>query len=253
MGIRSMRGDDLAVWAGLMLSGVAAGLSASGLSTEWIHALLVAAIASLIASQVLSRRARRHHAARQAARMSEIVHSISRCDELCSAPATGSREQFQRLQGSLEHSQGIVSGAASRLHENSGQDTLRAMVEQLQAIAADDGQAQRRADIEHFRAGYPDRILCNRHHGGKTRCRQHRHCRTLSGRARPARSGARADRPGERNQSPDFAARLERGDRSGARLRGGSGLLGGGRRGTQARAKYGIIQPRNRYAAQGCE
>lgn len=150
MGMRSMRGDDVAVWAGLVLSGTAAGLSAGGLATGWIHALLAAAIASLIASQVLSRRARRHHAARQAARMAEIDHSVGRYDELCSALATGSREQFQRLQGSLEHSQGIVSGAASRLRESSGQDTLRAMVEQLQALAADEEQAQRRADIERF-------------------------------------------------------------------------------------------------------
>ena len=150
MGMRSMRGDDVAVWAGLVLSGTAAGLSAGGLATGWIHALLAAAIASLIASQVLSRRARRHHAARQAARMAEIDHSVGRYDELCSALATGSREQFQRLQGSLEHSQDIVSGAASRLRESSGQDTLRAMVEQLQALAADEEQAQRRADIERF-------------------------------------------------------------------------------------------------------
>jgi methyl-accepting chemotaxis protein len=150
MGMRSMRGDDVAVWAGLLLSGTAAGLSASGLATGWIQLLLAAAVTSLITSQVLSRRARRHHAARQAARMAEIDHSVGRYDELCSALATGSREQFQRLQGSLEHSQGIVSGAASRLRESSGQGTLRAMVEQLQALAADEEQAQRRAEIERF-------------------------------------------------------------------------------------------------------
>jgi methyl-accepting chemotaxis protein len=150
MGMRSMRGDDIAVWAGLVLSGTAAGLPASGPATGWIHVLLATAMASLIASQVLSRRARRHHAARQAARMAEIDHNVGRYDELCSALATGSREQFQRLQGSLEHSQGIVSGAASRLRESSGQDTLRAMVEQLQALAADKEQAQRRVDIERF-------------------------------------------------------------------------------------------------------
>ncbi|WP_306441738.1 methyl-accepting chemotaxis protein [Methyloversatilis sp. XJ19-49] len=150
MGMRTMRGDDVAVWAGLLLSGTAAGLSASGLVTGWIHVLLAAAIVSLITSQVLSRRARRHHAARQAARMADIDRNVNRYDELCSALATGSREQFQRLQGSLEHSQGIVSGAASRLRESSGQDTLRGMVEQLQALAADEEQAQRRAEIERF-------------------------------------------------------------------------------------------------------
>lgn len=150
MGMRTMRGDDVAVWAGLLLSGTAAGLSASGLVTGWIHMLLAAAVASLITSQVLSRRARQHHAARQAARMADIDRNVNRYDELCSALATGSREQFQRLQGSLEHSQGIVSGAASRLRESSGQDTLRAMVEQLQALAADEEQAQRRAEIERF-------------------------------------------------------------------------------------------------------
>jgi len=150
MGMRSMRGDDVAVWAGLVLSGAAAGLSVSGLATGWIHTLLAAAIVSLITSQVLSRRARRHHAARQAARMADIDRNVNRYDELCSALATGSREQFQRLQGSLEHSQGIVSDAASRLRESSGQGTLRAMVEQLQALAADEEQAQRRAEIERF-------------------------------------------------------------------------------------------------------
>lgn len=150
MSARMMRGDDVAVWAGLLLAGAAATLSAFAPGAWWIHALLAGAIASLIVSQILSHRARARYAARQAARMADIDRNVSQYDQLCSALATGSREQFQRLQGSLEQSQGIVSSAANRLRENSGQDTLRGMVEQLQALAADKEQAQRRADIARF-------------------------------------------------------------------------------------------------------
>lgn len=150
MSVRLMRGDDLAVWAGLLLSGTAATLSATAWGGWWIQGLMAAAVASLIVSQILSRRARARYAARQAARMADIDRNVSQYDQLCSALATGSREQFQRLQGSLEQSQGIVSSAANRLRENSGQDTLRGMVEQLQALAADEEQARRRADIARF-------------------------------------------------------------------------------------------------------
>lgn len=150
MKVRVMRGDDVAVWAGLLLSGMAAALLALTPGGWWIQGLLSAAIASLIASQILSRRARVRYAARQAARMADIDNNVNRYDELCSALASGSREQFQRVQASLEQSQEIVSSAASRLRESSGQDTLRVMVEQLQALAADEEQAQRRTDIERF-------------------------------------------------------------------------------------------------------
>jgi methyl-accepting chemotaxis protein len=103
-----------------------------------------------IVSQILSRRARAFHAARQVARMGEIDVNVRRYDDLCAALADGSQQQFKRLQGSLEQTQGIVSSAAANMRETTGQAKLRIMAEQLVMLATDEEQARRRSEMQAF-------------------------------------------------------------------------------------------------------
>lgn len=146
----SLRGDDLAVWMALVVSAGGAVLSVSGSSGWATTALITLAIASLVIAQVLSRRARARHAARQAARMAEIDRNVRQYDDLCGALAGGSREQFERLREALTRSQDIVAGAAANLRESNGRSNLREMVEELLALATDEEQARRRSEIEQF-------------------------------------------------------------------------------------------------------
>ena len=146
----SLRGDDLAVWMALVVSAGGAVLSVNGSSGWATTALITLAIASLVIAQVLSRRARARHAARQVARMAEIDRNVRQYDDLCGALAGGSREQFERLREALSRSRDIVAGAAANLRESNGRSTLREMVEELLALATDEEQARRRSEIEQF-------------------------------------------------------------------------------------------------------
>ena len=146
----SLRGDDLAVWMALLVSGVGVVMSQTQASGWATTALISLAIAALVVAQMLSRRARALHAVRQAARMAEIDRNVRQYDDLCGALASGSREQFERLREALTRSQDIVAGAAANLRESNGRSTLREMAEELLALATDEEQARRRGEIEQF-------------------------------------------------------------------------------------------------------
>lgn len=150
MGIRMLRRDDVAVWIAL-LAGTGCIAAQVFQSPDWMRLVLPGlVIASLVLSQVLGRKARARYAARQAERMACIDRNVRQYDDLCAALATGSREQFQRLTGSLDQTQDIVASAASALRETNGRSRLRDMVEELQALANDEDQARRRTGIETF-------------------------------------------------------------------------------------------------------
>ena len=146
----SLRGDDLAVWMALLVSGVGVVMSQTQASGWATTALISLAIAALVVAQMLSRRARALHAVRQAARMAEIDRNVRQYDDLCGALASGSREQFERLREALTRSQDIVAGAAANLRESNGRSTLREMAEELLALATDEEQARRRGEVEQF-------------------------------------------------------------------------------------------------------
>ena len=150
MGTQAVRGDDVAAWIGLSACTGGAGLGMLQVAGWWTHGLLGLAIVSLIVSQILSRRARAFHAARQAARMGEIDVNVRKYDDLCAALADGSQQQFKRLQGSLEQTQSIVSSAAANMRETTGQTKLRTMAEQLVMLATDEEQARRRSEMQNF-------------------------------------------------------------------------------------------------------
>ena len=153
MGARTLRQDDIAVWVALSASAACAVVTVVQ-PTDWpVRALLGLVIVSLVLSQILGRKARARYAARQAERMASIDRNVRQYDDLCAALATGSREQFQRLTGSLDQTQDIVASAASSLRETNGRSRLRDMVEELQALANDEEQARRRTDIEAFASG----------------------------------------------------------------------------------------------------
>lgn len=82
--------------------------------------------------------------------MADINRNVGRYDDLCAALATGSQQQFQRLQGSIGQTQDIISSACGNLRESEGRSALRTMVEELQALASDEDQARRRAGIAQF-------------------------------------------------------------------------------------------------------
>jgi methyl-accepting chemotaxis protein len=150
MGVRSLRRDDVAVWIALLAS---AGCIAAQVfqSPDWLRLTLLGLVTvSLVLSQMLGRKARARYAALQAERMASIDRNVRQYDDLCATLATGSREQFQRLTGSLDQTQDIVASAASSLRETNGRSRLRDMVEELQALANDEEQARRRAGIEAF-------------------------------------------------------------------------------------------------------
>lgn len=146
----SLRGDDLAVWLALAVSAGGAVLSVTRPSGWATTALIALAVSCLVVAQILSRRARARHAARQAARMAEIDRNVRQYDDLCGALAGGSQEQFERLREALTRSQEIVAGAAANLRESNGRSNLREMVEELLALATDEEQARRRSEVEQF-------------------------------------------------------------------------------------------------------
>ncbi len=150
MEMRSMRSDDFAVWIAAVSSLACAATAYFQMGSGWSACFLGLTLSSLIVSQALSHRARASYAARSRARMADINHNVSQYDDLCAALAKGSQQQFQRLQGSIEQTQDIISSAGANLRESEGRGVLRTMVEDLRVLASDEDQSRRRAGIAQF-------------------------------------------------------------------------------------------------------
>lgn len=150
LGMRACRADDIAVWAAMLVgaSGMLAALAGAGGGT--VAVLVTLMILCLGLSQYLGRASRARYLARQAARMADIDRNVRRYDDLCAALANGSQVQFERLRMSLMRSQDIVASAAADLRESNGRSKLRDMAEELLALATDEAQSQRRAQVEQF-------------------------------------------------------------------------------------------------------
>jgi methyl-accepting chemotaxis protein len=141
-----VRPDDLAIFAAIGTSLVSVYCTELAVSPHILEGIGGVSVALMLASVLLSRRSRRHYAARATAQRALINDSITHYDNLCVEVATQSQQHLSVIDHSLNQMQGIVSDAARKLggiltgsadSTLNKRETLRHLVEELLELAAD--------------------------------------------------------------------------------------------------------------------
>ncbi len=154
----SLRQDDVALFAGIALSCASTASFAFHAPAFASYGLALTSLLALVATSVISHRARNHARQMQQEQRKRIDDSVREYDALCARISTQSQAQYQSLQECLTQMQRIFSGALHELHgqllgsqaRNAHQLGLNGLADELLTLSEAQQEMSRNSRVSQF-------------------------------------------------------------------------------------------------------
>jgi methyl-accepting chemotaxis protein len=151
----ALRADDIAVYVGMACIGLSLVSSIADGSDWFVIFATSGGIFSLIVAVTISHQARDRAKAEHSLQRQRINDSVREYDKLCNQIARCSDVQFQRLGSSFAQMNAVLGNAIEDLHQNltgtnASGPSLRALADDLVALASTDDQNSRSEGVMRF-------------------------------------------------------------------------------------------------------